>query len=191
MPGQHLAGISNFDLPLARSKPEAPGPIQGSSAGSMEPRQPGQVTSSTVVSSPKPLAATPTPNRRRRLPTRLRRNALPPPGLGVVRAAWIEERPGRYFRQGIRTRGLDIGINEISRQWRELADQIELLERLAGPVTAIGNAPMTNDPIVHVIDDDDAARDALRFLLHAANFSVRTYESAKIFLDAIPATEAG
>jgi FixJ family two-component response regulator len=31
---------------------------------------------------------------------------------------------------------------------------------------------MANDPIVHVIDDDDAARDALRFLLSVANFSV-------------------
>ncbi len=50
---------------------------------------------------------------------------------------------------------------------------------------------MANDPIVHVIDDDDAARDALRFLLSAANFSVRTYESANAFLDAIPAAEAG
>jgi two-component system, LuxR family, response regulator FixJ len=50
---------------------------------------------------------------------------------------------------------------------------------------------MANDPIVHVIDDDDAARDALRFLLSAANFSVRTYASAKAFLDAIPTAEAG
>ena len=50
---------------------------------------------------------------------------------------------------------------------------------------------MANDPVVHVIDDDDAARDALGFLLSAANFSVRTYESAKVFLDAIPAAEAG
>jgi two-component system response regulator FixJ len=50
---------------------------------------------------------------------------------------------------------------------------------------------MPSDPVVHVIDDDDAARDALAFLLSAADFSVRTYESAKAFLDAIPAAEAG
>jgi two-component system, LuxR family, response regulator FixJ len=50
---------------------------------------------------------------------------------------------------------------------------------------------MASDPVIHVIDDDDAARDALQFLLSAANFSVRTYESAKGFLDAIPAAEAG
>jgi two-component system, LuxR family, response regulator FixJ len=50
---------------------------------------------------------------------------------------------------------------------------------------------MANDPVVHVIDDDDAARDALQFLLSAADFSVRTYESAKVFLDTIPAAETG
>jgi two-component system response regulator FixJ len=50
---------------------------------------------------------------------------------------------------------------------------------------------MADDPVVHVIDDDDAARDALGFLLSAANFSTCTYESAKAFLDAIPGIEAG
>jgi two-component system, LuxR family, response regulator FixJ len=50
---------------------------------------------------------------------------------------------------------------------------------------------MPGDPIVHVIDDDDAARDALQFLLSAANFSTRTYESANAFLDAASAAEPG
>jgi two-component system response regulator FixJ len=50
---------------------------------------------------------------------------------------------------------------------------------------------MVSDPVVHVIDDDGAARDALRFLLSAANFTLHTYESAKAFLDAIPTAGAG
>jgi two-component system response regulator FixJ len=49
---------------------------------------------------------------------------------------------------------------------------------------------MTRDSVIHVIDDD-AARDALAFLLSAENFSVRAYEPARGFLDAIPATRAG
>ena len=35
---------------------------------------------------------------------------------------------------------------------------------------------MTGNPVVHVIDDDDAARDALAFLLRTDNFSVHAYE---------------
>ena len=50
---------------------------------------------------------------------------------------------------------------------------------------------MPSNPVVHVIDDDDAARDALMFLLSSANFLVHAYESAKTFLDAIPAVEVG
>jgi two-component system response regulator FixJ len=50
---------------------------------------------------------------------------------------------------------------------------------------------MTSDPVVHVIDDDDAARDSLAFLLKASTFSVRTHESAVAFLDALPTVEAG
>jgi two-component system response regulator FixJ len=50
---------------------------------------------------------------------------------------------------------------------------------------------MTNGPTVHVIDDDDSARESLAFLLGTADLRVRTYESAKAFLDAIPSVEAG
>jgi FixJ family two-component response regulator len=40
---------------------------------------------------------------------------------------------------------------------------------------------MPSNPVVHVIDDDDAARDSLAFLLRAAQVDVRTYETAPPF----------
>jgi two-component system response regulator FixJ len=48
-----------------------------------------------------------------------------------------------------------------------------------------------NDDLVHVIDDDDAVRESLEFLLTAADIEVRTYESAKDFLDALKGTVSG
>jgi two-component system response regulator FixJ len=50
---------------------------------------------------------------------------------------------------------------------------------------------MTSDPLVHVIDDDEAARDALAFLLSAEKFAVRPHASARAFLDVLPDSEAG
>jgi two-component system, LuxR family, response regulator FixJ len=47
---------------------------------------------------------------------------------------------------------------------------------------------MTRSLVVHVIDDDDAARDSLAFLLSASSFSVRSYASAAAFLDSLPAS---
>jgi two-component system, LuxR family, response regulator FixJ len=44
---------------------------------------------------------------------------------------------------------------------------------------------MEGSPVVHVIDDDDAARDSLSFLLRSAKIEVCTYESASAFLAAI------
>jgi two-component system response regulator FixJ len=41
--------------------------------------------------------------------------------------------------------------------------------------------------IVHVIDDDQALRDSLTFLLRATGFQVTSYASAAAFLDALPA----
>jgi two-component system response regulator FixJ len=40
---------------------------------------------------------------------------------------------------------------------------------------------------VYVIDDDEAMRDSLQFLLGAADFDVVLFESAQHFLDALPA----
>src|ERR1700722_9495660 len=44
---------------------------------------------------------------------------------------------------------------------------------------------------VYVIDDDDAMRDSLEFLLGAAEFHVTLFESAKNFLDALPTISFG
>ena len=40
--------------------------------------------------------------------------------------------------------------------------------------------------LVHVIDDDDALRDSLAFLLRTAHIEVRDYSSASAFLEALP-----
>jgi two-component system, LuxR family, response regulator FixJ len=43
--------------------------------------------------------------------------------------------------------------------------------------------------IVHVIDDDEALRDSLAFLLRTAGLEVRVHASASAFLDALPAAD--
>lgn len=43
-----------------------------------------------------------------------------------------------------------------------------------------------NEAVVHVIDDDDAIRESLAFLLESAELEVRTYDSANAFLEALP-----
>jgi two-component system response regulator FixJ len=45
--------------------------------------------------------------------------------------------------------------------------------------------------IVHVVDDDEAARQSLAFLLRAHEIEVRTYESATAFLAAAPGLQSG
>lgn len=45
--------------------------------------------------------------------------------------------------------------------------------------------------LVHVIDDDEAARDSLAFLLGTAKIAVRTYESAGAFLTVAPSVTSG
>ena len=50
---------------------------------------------------------------------------------------------------------------------------------------------MAAEPLVHIIDDDDAARESLAFLLGTAGVAVRTYESAVAFMEALPAINGG
>lgn len=50
---------------------------------------------------------------------------------------------------------------------------------------------MASEPVVHVIDDDEAARQSLEFLLDCAGLQVRSYESAIDFLKAVPAMDHG
>jgi two-component system, LuxR family, response regulator FixJ len=50
---------------------------------------------------------------------------------------------------------------------------------------------MQSSGMVHVIDDDEALRDSLLFLLKAAKFKVRAYETAEAFLDAMGHAEPG
>jgi two-component system response regulator FixJ len=50
---------------------------------------------------------------------------------------------------------------------------------------------MQSASLVHIIDDDDAVRQSLAFLLGTARIGVRTYESAAAFLSALPGIDAG
>jgi two-component system response regulator FixJ len=50
---------------------------------------------------------------------------------------------------------------------------------------------MTEAPQVHVVDDDAAVRDSLSLLLESAGFSVRAYDSAPAFLQALPVDPPG
>lgn len=50
---------------------------------------------------------------------------------------------------------------------------------------------MPVDAIVHVIDDDDAARDSLAFLLGTAGYKTAVYESAMSFLQVAPSLKGG
>jgi two-component system, LuxR family, response regulator FixJ len=50
---------------------------------------------------------------------------------------------------------------------------------------------MPGNSVVHVIDDDEALRESLAFLLGTAQVEVRTYESATAFLDTLPRAELG
>jgi two-component system response regulator FixJ len=50
---------------------------------------------------------------------------------------------------------------------------------------------MSANPVVHVIDDDEAVRRSLDFLLQSAHFKTRTYETALAFLNTLPDIPSG
>jgi two-component system, LuxR family, response regulator FixJ len=50
---------------------------------------------------------------------------------------------------------------------------------------------MPNEGVVHVIDDDEAVRQSLAFLLASAELHARTYDSAKAFLARLGEIEPG
>ena len=45
--------------------------------------------------------------------------------------------------------------------------------------------------LVHVIDDDEAIRESLAFLLGTVGLEARTYDSATVFLSALPSISVG
>ena len=50
---------------------------------------------------------------------------------------------------------------------------------------------MQDNFVVHIVDDDEAIRQLLAFLLSAAGIPVRLYDSATAFLNAVPEIQAG
>src|SRR5580700_2765149 len=50
---------------------------------------------------------------------------------------------------------------------------------------------MPTEAVVHVIDDDDAVRESLAFLLETADYAVHSYESAAAFLAKLDKAEPG
>ena len=48
-----------------------------------------------------------------------------------------------------------------------------------------------SDSVVYVLDDDDAARESLAFLLSSSQLPVRTYNSASAFLTSLPQMVSG
>ncbi|MGE0044656.1 MAG: response regulator FixJ [Hyphomonadaceae bacterium] len=50
---------------------------------------------------------------------------------------------------------------------------------------------MTGAPVVHIIDDDPAARDSLAFLMESAGLAARVFASAEDFLACLGEIEAG
>jgi two-component system response regulator FixJ len=54
-----------------------------------------------------------------------------------------------------------------------------------------GMSTMQPEPIIYVIDDDEAVRQSLEFLLKTGGLTVRSFDSAKAFLDVVPEIRSG
>jgi len=50
---------------------------------------------------------------------------------------------------------------------------------------------MVANPVVHIVDDDEAVRRSLAFMLGSAGLAVRVYDSATAFLDGIDTLQTG
>src|SRR6476620_10109339 len=50
---------------------------------------------------------------------------------------------------------------------------------------------MSDSFVVHIVDDDEAVRQSLAFLLSTAGIPVRVYDSATSFLQALPSVQDG
>lgn len=50
---------------------------------------------------------------------------------------------------------------------------------------------MAANPVVHIVDDDEAVRRSLAFMLSSAGLAVRVYESAGAFLDGLADMQGG
>lgn len=50
---------------------------------------------------------------------------------------------------------------------------------------------MQPEPVIYAIDDDEAVRHSLEFLLKSAGIKVRGFESAKAFLEILPEVDSG
>jgi len=55
----------------------------------------------------------------------------------------------------------------------------------------MGMPTMQPEPVIYVVDDDDAVRQSLEFLLKTAGITVRGFESAKAFLEVLPQVDQG
>jgi two-component system response regulator FixJ len=50
---------------------------------------------------------------------------------------------------------------------------------------------MQHDQTIYIIDDDEAVRQSLQFMLKAAGIAARTFESAKAFMEILPQVTSG